>query len=343
MRILFLTSEGADYLSDSLLHGLRGLLGANVVDYPKADRLYRTYPAVKRSELYGRGFTLYGLLNDIPIDRDDIHTKVRRSFFDLVLFGSIWRNWKIYQDLREFLSADRTVLVDGEDNQNIFPYACSYLKDKKRILIPRGRRYRYFKRELTVRSLRSQWYFMLSQRLVQLLPFPKRIFPISFSIPAEKIALSMPAKTDDFPVHIVDREIAVKLDLPQPRYPFRTEEEYYANLQRSRFGITTRRSGWDCMRHYEIAANGAVMCFRGLDAKEPTCAPHGLDSDNCIPYTDFDDLMRKIDGLSPSRYQALRERGIAWAQRNTTAVRANEFLSSLNARKRTYGTITPAA
>jgi hypothetical protein len=329
MRILFLTPKDADYLSDSLLHGLRSLVGSGVVDYPKADRLYRTYPATARSQMYGKGFTLYGLLDDVPIDREDIETKIRANFFDLVLFGSIWRNWKIYKDLGRWLPRGQTILVDGEDVQNIFPYSRGYLKERGRIFIPRGLKYPYFKRELTVRSLRSQWYFLLSRRIAQFLPYPKRIHPISFSIPEEKIVTYAPAKTKDFPAHIVDTEIAAKLGVERPGYPFNTERDYYADLQCSRFGITTKRSGWDCMRHYEIAANGALLCFRGLEAKERTCAPHGLDSGNCISYIDFDDLKRKIDRLSPAGYDQIRERGITWARRNTTIGRAKEFLSAV--------------
>ena len=117
-----------------------------------------------RSQLYGRGFTLYGLLDDIPIDREDIQMKVRANFFDLVLFGGIWRNWEIYKDLGASLRPDRTVLLDGEDVQNIFLYSRWYLTDKRRALIPRGRRYLYFKRELTMRSLRSQWYTEFAKR-----------------------------------------------------------------------------------------------------------------------------------------------------------------------------------
>ena len=329
MRILFLTPDDADYQGDSLLHGLRKLLGGNVVDYPKADRLYRTYPQTAHARLYGHGFTLYGLLDDIPIDREDVETKVRRNFFDLVVFGSIWKNWSVYKDLSGSLRPDRTVLVDGEDSQNVFPYSRWWLQDKRRTLIPRGRRYPYFKRELTMRSLRSQWYFLLSRRVVQLLPFPKRLHPISFSIPEEKIVTSAPTKTKDFPLHIVDSEIAGKVRSAQSGYAFSAESEYYADLQCSRFGITTKRSGWDCMRHYEIVANGAVLCFRGLDEKERTCAPHGLNADNCVAYTDACDLMRKIDRLSPPRYEELQEQGIAWARRNTTTMRAKEFLSAV--------------
>jgi len=332
MRILFFTAETEDYLSDSLLHGLRSILGEQVVDYPKADRMYTTYGAKPRTRLYGNGFTLYGLLEDLPVDRSEIPEKLRHDFFDLVIFGSIWRTWERLKDFQKLLRRDQTIFVDGEDVENIFPYSTWSLRDLRRCFVPSGRRCVYFKRELTRRSLRSVWFFLPPRALAAGLSFPKNVKSTSFSIPEEKIVSFSSAKTQWFPQHIVDSQVTERFRRGQAQYPFATEAEYYADLQRSLFGITTRRSGWDCMRHYEIAANGAVLCFRGLDSKERTCAPHGLDSDNCISYADVDDLMRKIERLSRARYQELRERGIAWARRNTTVVRANELLSAVASR-----------
>ena len=73
-----------------------------------------------------------------------------------------------------------------------------------------------------------------------------------------------------------------------------------ADLARSRFAITTRRGGWDCLRHYEIAAAGAVPCFRQLEAKPARCAPHGLrPGSNCLSYHDWPDLRRQVAGITP--------------------------------------------
>src|SRR3954465_315615 len=59
-RVLFLTPDVEDYLADSLLHGLRQVLGEQCVDWPKREVVYDTFPADRRPQLYGRGFTLYG-------------------------------------------------------------------------------------------------------------------------------------------------------------------------------------------------------------------------------------------------------------------------------------------
>jgi hypothetical protein len=54
-------------------------------------------------------------------------------------------------------------------------------------------------------------------------------------------------------------------------YIYNTEEEYYNEYKQSYFAMTTRKAGWDCMRHYEIVANG--------------CLPFFPDFENCPPKT----------------------------------------------------------
>jgi hypothetical protein len=83
------------------------------------------------------------------------------------------------------------------------------------------------------------------------------------------------------------------------------------------------------MRHYEIAANGTVPCFRNLDRKPAQCAPHGLTEENCVPYRDYADLVRKLDAIDDERYAALQAGALAWARANTTRRRAREFLGVL--------------
>jgi hypothetical protein len=83
------------------------------------------------------------------------------------------------------------------------------------------------------------------------------------------------------------------------------------------------------MRHYEQAAAGCVPCFRDLARKPETCAPHGLDATNCVPYDDPRELLRRIERMGDDEYESLRAGALAWARRNTTRVRATEFLGAL--------------
>jgi hypothetical protein len=111
-------------------------------------------------------------------------------------------------------------------------------------------------------------------------------------------------------------------------YAFVSESDYYNDLQKSRFGVTTKRAGWDCLRHYELAANGCVLCFRDLDLKPITCAPHGLNESNCITYNSSEDLRNKINSISSSEYLHLQNMTYNWIANNTTVVRARNFLQN---------------
>jgi hypothetical protein len=82
------------------------------------------------------------------------------------------------------------------------------------------------------------------------------------------------------------------------------------------------------MRHYEIAANGCVPCFRALQEKPPTCAPHGLDKTNCIIYNGLPDLLHQIEDIDEDRYRQLQYSALDWARHNVTTVRALELLAA---------------
>jgi hypothetical protein len=160
------------------------------------------------------------------------------------------------------------------------------------------------------------------------LPQPKNLRKISFSIPAQKICSYRPIKTKLFPKHIVDEEIAAEVVGGVTEYVFEDEKSYYADLQSAKFGITTRRAGWDCLRHYEIAANYAVICFRDLDKKPMECAPHGLiPGVNCISYGNFKDLLEQINNIDNEAYEKLQMASIEWIMKNTTLERAKELIT----------------
>lgn len=86
------------------------------------------------------------------------------------------------------------------------------------------------------------------------------LFPISFSIPEDKIVSSPPDKT---------KTLATLIPGDASTYVFTTEESYYADYRSSILAKTCKKGGWDCMRHYEILANGCVPLFEDL-AKCPT-------------------------------------------------------------------------
>jgi hypothetical protein len=308
--VLFLTSNIEDYLSDSLFHRLRTILGNSVLDFPKKDTSYRSYPHLQ--SLYGHGFTLYGLLDDLPLDRTLAMERGRRGDFDLIVFGDIWRNFAPLLELLPWLDHSRVAFLDGADHSAPYPCSPALWRVPQWWTLPRAHtRGTYFKRELTVRT--TQY----------------RYGPIAFSIPEEKIVEEPLEKLKPFTTHVVDAEVAGRVGA-KSEYAFDAEDDYYADLRASRFGITTRRAGWDCLRHYEVAASGCVICFRDLDRKPPTCAPHGLEPGrNCLTYGDANELLRKIDAMTDDEYKTVQAEALEWARANSTRRRAEEFLASL--------------
>jgi len=152
---------------------------------------------------------------------------------------------------------------------------------------------------------------------------------ISFAIPEEKILQAPTAKNKEFALHVVDPEVRTSLPDTPEGYAFSSETIYYRDLQSSRFGITTRRAGWYCLRHYEIAANGCVPCFRNLEDKALTCAPHGLRPGiNCLAYRSWDGLRQQVSAIGNDAYMALARGALLWARGNSCEARALEVLGT---------------
>ncbi|MEA2155986.1 MAG: hypothetical protein QOE11_2126 [Solirubrobacteraceae bacterium] len=323
-RVLFVTPGFEDYLGDGILHGLRSLLGADVVDFPRQDVLYEDGAGLVR----GGGFTLYRLLADEPIDRHRALFRAEAGGFDLVVFGDIWRTFGLFTEWGPRLHGRVPIAVlDGADRVEPYPYAGLWWRRPSWWGLPRAHtRATYFKREITPWTGWFRSYLLLPPPLAA--RTVRWLRPTAFSIPAEKIVDAPPAKDRDFATHVVDAELAPLVG-GRTSHPFADEDAYRADLQRARFGVTTKRDGWDCLRHYEIAANGAVPCFRDLGRKPATCAPHGLrDGVNCLAYTDPRALLARVARMPDEEYGLLQEGALRWARANTTVRRAEELLSA---------------
>lgn len=327
LRILYFTIGHADYLSDSLLIGLKQLDNVNVFEYPKNAFIYKNDELFtnRKNGVYGKGFTLYNLL---PKSSDHQFVELRPSEYDLYIFGSIWHQYGLFLQMQKYLTPQNTILIDGADTPAIMPYHGNFWRDGSYFRIPKlHKKFRYFKREWTEETKRYRYFKYLPEFILKLLPDPQNLALISFSIPEEKIIETLPVKTKLFPTHIVDPDVAEKVGESQTSYAFSREEDYYRDIQAAKFGITTKRAGWDCMRHYEIGANGTVICFRDLDKKPATSAPHGLiPGQNCISYHSYADLKKQIDLLDDQQYLSLQRGSWEWAKANSCKNRAKEFL-----------------
>lgn len=327
-RVLFVTSPTADYQYVALLHGMRELIGAEVVEHPRAEHLYVTASETTRERTYGRGFTMYFRQEEPEVDRDDLWLRAEKGEFDLIVFGDVNRSWGTFAEYGvPMIGKTPIAIIDGADSPALYPKGPMWWRRRAWWFLPRSHRADFrFKRELGPWTYRTGVYGLLPATIARHLPSLRRIKPISFAIPSDNLVNEVPSKSQRFPAHIVDEEVASRLGATSS-YAFDTESDYYEDLRRSRFGITIKRAGWDCMRHYELAASGTIPCFRNLSAKPTTCAPHGLiDGVNCIEYKDADDLFTKLDALDGNTEQRLAAGALEWARQNTTKMLAAKFL-----------------
>lgn len=149
-------------------------------------------------------------------------------------------------------------------------------------------------------------------------------YPIGFSIPESKIVRTIPPKERDF---------ATAVPGDPNTYIFKEEDEYNEDYQRSYFGVTRRKGGWDCLRHYEILANGCIPYFVDLDS----CDPNTL---YFFPKELIQEAMRlpgvsylKIDHelFDIAQYEEMLEKLLDYTRKHlTTKAMAQYLLETLN-------------
>jgi hypothetical protein len=228
MKILYISKgDHVDYQDDCLFIGLKELFGSDVVDINKREHCYVTYPEDKASSLYGMGMTVTRVLPDLEVDRTDIASKIKNKYFDLVVYGSVWRCNSDIQKVLEHYPKERVAVVDGEDE--------THIHNTFHLGVP------YFKRELVYNH--------------------SRLFPISFAFPQSKVNLNNTKR----------REIAICDPRDRSTYIYKNEKDYYTGYKESKYAFTTKKAGWDCLRHYEILGNGCIPIF--------------IDIANCPPLT----------------------------------------------------------
>jgi hypothetical protein len=84
----------------------------------------------------------------------------------------------------------------------------------------------------------------------------RKLYPIGFSFPQEKMVTSIPNKTK-----LLSDLIPGRVET----YIYDTEEDYYNEYKKSMFATTFKKYGWDCLRHYEIIGNGCIPYFPDIE------------------------------------------------------------------------------
>lgn len=314
MRILFITTKNptkqGDLLEVSLLHGLRNLLGDNCVDYPRKKIMYHDFSDTPKETLHGRGFSL--LTNPIPdIENRDIFNQK----FDVVIYGDghMYGETPNINGVNE-LSDGNVWIIDGHDLYGNAPRKIIY--DGEEII---GTQFtNCFKRELIEDD-------------------DPTVFPTGFGIPEERIR---------------EIDFSIKDQLYQKTAPsdslfegsndmgggfshhkFTIENEYYHDLSRSWFGLTCKKGGWDCLRHYEIVSAGTLLLFKDYDKKPRLCSPQELP---CFSYSNKNELYNLmselvIDNKPTQKYLDMIDSQRKWLYNfGTTTARAKKIINVLS-------------
>ena len=108
-------------------------------------------------------------------------------------------------------------------------------RDETQILEPYIGCGRYFKRELT--------------------EYRSGVYPVSFAFPADKIQAPVPKIRVMAP--LIPGDIST--------YIYNDEAAYYQQYNESCLGVTMKKAGWDCLRHYEILGSQCIPYFIDLE------------------------------------------------------------------------------
>lgn len=243
MKILYITNHNSiarasggyinDYLNDTIFYGLYELqqegVITEVVDSTPIISLYKEYKErIPKQNLWG-GMTTFWLIDKDEVDRSNIEEKIKNKYFNLIIYGAIRRCQDYYDLVIQHYPDSKIICIDGNDETD-----CDRKFYEKHL---------YFKRELVD-----------DEHLIE--RHHPNLKPISFSIPTCKLATQTFEK---------EKEFGIVLPGQPETYIFNNEQDYYDDYNKSYYGLTTKKAGWDCMRHYEILANNCIPYFPGLE------------------------------------------------------------------------------
>jgi len=285
MKILFITHHYPNYVPDLLLHGLRKLLGPNVVDYPKKDCLYNGILGLGVCPDDQRCMGWFPEDNG-DIDRDDIEKKLLEDYFNCVVCDvrSILLLSKLYSKL-----PSRLIIIDGED------------KPSK---IKPGR-YVVFRRETDGADLSIPLPMAIPEEILSWIS--------SFDDVSKKYSIGFLGSTnDDGRKKIVDsiaktypdslfQATSVPSDinpLPDGRL---SRNDYYHNLQKCRVVLSLPGAGNDTFRFWENAACRAVHASLRFLLHIPN---DFIDNQHIIRFDTIDEFKAKIDAVLDDKKQS---------------------------------------
>jgi len=148
------------------------------------------------------------------------------------------------------------------------------------------------------------------------------VFPITFSIPEEKIC------KDDCPkTKVLSSLIPGNLST----YIYREEIDYYNEYKQSYFAITMKKAGWDCLRHYEILANNCIPVFVNIENCPPNTmylCPKDLfiEANNLFIQRFMNKQLNELTEDDINEYKKLQKKLLDYTLNNLTTTKIAEYI-----------------
>ena len=272
--------------------------------------MYHDFSDTPKDTLHGRGFSL--LTTSI---QDIKHRDIFNQKFDYVIYG----DGNMYGEVPDIegvndLADGNVWIIDGHDLYGDAPRMISH--NGETII---GTQFtNCFKRELVETDDDS-------------------VYPTGFGIPEERIRKVDFSIKDQLYQKTAPSdslfEDTVDIGGGFSHHKFTDEEDYYNDLSRSWFGLTCKKGGWDCLRHYEIIAAGSLLLFRDYHNKPRLCSPQELP---CYFYSSKEQLYNLmselvVDNKPTDKYLLMFEKQREWLYSvGTTKSRAEKIIEVLS-------------
>ncbi len=300
LKVLFVSTQDADYLGDAIYHGLIGLLGRkNVIDYPLKFRYH--IPSDR--------YSYFSKMDSHPmcLFKDEFENELNEEIlfddFDIIIIGALRNDVRnIVLKVISEVPREKIVFIDGTDD----PFVRSvYFKKIK-----------YFKRECLYNNMTSFKYLMywLTRRKI-FYNFKQPLFPLS---------PSNFCKVEPLPFGIIDEgfnppneKIFDFCYIASPTIRKRTEicnflddyakknklnafissggvkrNKYLDIMAKSKIGISVRGEGFDTYRYWEIPYCSSMLISELPFIKIPNNFEEGK---SAAFFSDTKELKEKIE------------------------------------------------
>jgi Glycosyl transferases group 1 len=268
MKVLVLCHPYPNFVPDLLLHGLRKLLGDDVVEYPRKDALYEG--------ILGQPYLdkVDGLMaDDSEVDRSEIGAKMSRGFFDIVICDI-----RAFRDNSSFLenNACPLAIVDGEDTP-------APIKPGNYVILRRETDGSDFSVPLQM-ALPAEVMDWIDRHRAK----PKN-HSIGFLGMRSTDTPDRNALLDElvrlFPDSLID-------SWERPSGTWRGRDGYYRDLQSCKIALSLPGAGYDTFRYWENAACNVVHVAK----KIPLLIPNDFRSGReIVRFVGIDDLARSVE------------------------------------------------